>query len=157
MNDPKVLNAGDANDRGPTLRPPTFEEIVAIEAYREVVKQQLTSINTASSSVLTASLSLATAYTALLVFAAPKGHLEVGWVVSPYGFFAAAALACVLALVKGVKSDAGSDMGKIEESVKPVAKAKKGPLVGSLCCACRRSHCGGIHHCQWLRSSRRRE
>ncbi|MEU1013145.1 hypothetical protein [Streptomyces sp. NPDC005890] len=116
----------------PQLRVPTFSEAIAIETYREIVKQEFSSITTSSAHLLTATLTLTTAYTALLVFASPTGHIETTHAALPYIPFAAAAITCIWSLAKrGVAPNQQVAIGQISSTLSSARKWKRGLMVAA--------------------------
>lgn len=109
----------------PTLRPASFAEAAAMEGYREAIKGALSAADSTADKVVTASLSVATAYGALLALVTPEGQATPAALGFP---FAAIALALVLAMwaqSTGVTLDATNVVDQIESRVRSTVGTKR--------------------------------
>src|SRR2546428_4126332 len=90
----------------PTLpgspRPPYFTEAALLDAYKDAIKGALGAADTAADKILTASVSLAAGYGALLRLAPPKKGPAAGVLFFPLPPFAASAVFFPLPLIPGV-------------------------------------------------------
>ena len=125
--------AGDpATQRMLRLRPISLEEEIALEAYREAVKAGLTAADGAADKVLTASLSIATAYAGLLALVKPDKEAAPTLLALPFIAFGIAALAAAWALAKGVTSLAQLKVDAVRTAVDGTLDSKRAWTRGSV-------------------------
>jgi len=107
------------------LRPISLDEEIALEAYREATKAGLTSADGAADKVLTASLSIATAYAGLLALVKPDKEAAPILLALPFVAFGLAALAAAWALAKGVESLSRLEVGAVRSAVDVTLESKR--------------------------------
>lgn len=99
------------------LRGLTLEEEIALEAYREATKAGLSSADGAADKVLTAAISIASAYAALLALVKPEKEAAPIVLALPLLALGAAAAAAAWALVRGVPSLSKLDVAAVRDAV----------------------------------------
>lgn len=107
------------------LRPISLEEEIALEAYREAIKAGLTAADGAADKVMTASLSIATAYAGLLALVKPDKEAAPIVLALPFIAFGIAALAAAWALAMGVTSLAQLKVEEVRTEVDSTLKSKR--------------------------------
>jgi hypothetical protein len=107
------------------LRPISLEEEIALEAYREAIKAGLTSADSAADKVLTASLSIATAYAGLLALVKPEKEAAPTILALPFIALGLAAFAAAWAIAQGVTSLSRLEVTAVRGAVDNTLKAKR--------------------------------
>jgi hypothetical protein len=107
------------------LRPVSLEEEIALEAYREAIKAGLASADGAADKILTAALSIGTAYAGLLALVKPEKEAAPTVLALPFIAFGVAALFGAWALSKGVQSLSELNVDKVRSAVDDTLKAKR--------------------------------
>jgi hypothetical protein len=96
------------------IEPPTFDEFLLIETYKEAYKTSISSLDGACDKSVAAAFSLATAYGALLALVAPQGQVHGVAVGLPFAGFAGAALLALLGRSLGVEGAPTSDFDQLK-------------------------------------------
>jgi hypothetical protein len=98
----------------PGIRPETVDERAIREAYQEAIKGALESRDGTCAAIITASLSIVTAYTALITLVTPKSQQPIQTTLFPFVFLAAAFFCAAIGKLVGVR---------VEDKVKRVSEA----------------------------------
>jgi len=108
-----------------TLRGLTLEEEIALEAYREATKAGLSSADNAADKVLTAAISIASAYAALLALVKPEKEAAPTFLAVPLLALGAAAAASAWSLGRGVPSLSRLDVAAVRDAVDKTVGSKR--------------------------------
>jgi hypothetical protein len=115
-----IDNVGNVN-----LRPVSLEEEIALEAYREAIKAGLASADGAADKILTAALSIGTAYAGLLALVKPEKEAAPTLLALPFIALGIAALCAAWALSRGVKSLSQLKVDAVRGAVDDTLKSKR--------------------------------
>lgn len=110
---------------GPELRPPTFDEEVAIENYKTASKEALSAANSVADKIVTAAFSIATAYGAVVALVAPEETPSPVAVVVPFALLAIAVGTALYAQSIGIDLKGGEALDKLQKAVKDAVKCKR--------------------------------
>lgn len=109
----------------PELRPVTYAESVAIDAYRDAIARALDAAGSASDKIAAAAVSVATAYGALIALVAPKDSTQPLVVAIPFAFLAITLALALWAQAHGISVSPTDKVDVLWENVTGVIKAKR--------------------------------
>lgn len=103
----------------------TFGENATVEAYSEAVKASLAAADSACSSILTAVISLATVYGAVLALVTPKENPSEIALAVPFVFLGAAAVVCMWAQSTGIEFAGDDRYETVRSNIKTTIEVKR--------------------------------
>jgi hypothetical protein len=108
-----------------TLEPPTFEQFLVVETYKDSYKTSISSLNGSCEKIVTAAFSIATAYGALIALVKPADDIP-GWAVAaPILVLTAAAVLGLIGHARGMSDMPTNDFSQVRDELKTTIDAKR--------------------------------
>jgi hypothetical protein len=107
------------------LRTPTYAETISIESYKTSAGTALSDANSFADKIVTAAVSIASAYGAVIALVAPKGDPSPIAVAGPFVALAVAVAAALYAQSIGVNLDPTNDLDTIRSRIVSSVSSKR--------------------------------